>query len=147
MDVNTILLVEDNASDVDLTRRALARNRIDCNLVVASDGQEALDFLFGTEDGAVHEATRLPALILLDLNLPRVGGLDVLQQIRADPCTRRLPVVVLTSSLEEQDRAACYDLGANSYIRKPVDFVQFAEAIRQLGLYWLSINQPPPEVK
>jgi len=147
MNVHTILLVEDNASDVDLTRRALVRNQIDCDLVVASDGQEALDFLFGPEDGAVHEMTRLPALILLDLNLPRVGGLDVLQQIRADPRTRRLPVVVLTSSLEEQDIAACYDRGANSYIRKPVDFVQFAEAIRQLGRYWLGTNQPPSQVR
>ncbi len=143
MNPQTILLVEDNTSDVELTRRALAQEQIDCRLVVASDGKEALDRLFGPQS----DANPLPALILLDLKMPKVDGLEVLRRVRADPRTRRLPVVVLTSSLEEQDVALCYDLCANSYIRKPIDFVQFAEAIRQLGRYWLEINQPPPQVR
>jgi two-component system response regulator len=136
-----ILLVEDNPSDIGLTRRALDKNAISNELVVAEDGQEALDFLFG--DG---RAADLPVLVLLDLNLPRVGGLEVLKRIRADSRTRRLPVVILTSSKEQEDIARGYDYGTNSYIRKPVDFNEFAEVVRQLGLYWLVINQPPPGV-
>jgi two-component system response regulator len=136
-----ILLIEDNPSDVDLTRRALERNRIANELVVAEDGESALEYLW-REDS--HE---LPALALLDLNLPGLSGLDVLRRIRADARTRRLPVVILTSSKEEQDLAAGYDLGVNSYIRKPVDFKQFAHCIEQLGLYWLVLNEQPPAVK
>lgn len=139
MNAKIILLVEDNPSDVGLTKRALARSHIANQLVVAEDGQEALDHLFG--DQGVNE---LPALILLDLKLPRIDGLEVLRQIRANSRTSRLPVVVLTTSKEEQDVAQSYDLGANSYIRKPVDFIQFAQAVEHLGLYWLVMNEPPP---
>lgn len=139
-----ILLVEDNPSDVGLTQRALARSHIANGLVVAEDGQEALDYLFGTGVYAGLAVSDLPALILLDLKLPRVDGLAVLRRIRADERTRRLPVVILTTSREEQDVAQSYDLGANSYIRKPVDFTQFVQAIEYLGLYWLVLNEPPP---
>ncbi len=143
-----ILLVEDNPSDVALTQRALARSRIANELVVAEDGQEALDYLFGAGAYAGREVNELPALILLDLKLPRVDGLQVLRQIRADERTRRLPVVILTTSKEEQDVAQSYDLGANSYIRKPVDFIQFAQAVEQMGLYWLVLNESaPPKVR
>lgn len=135
-----ILLVEDNPSDVELTRRAFLKSRIANELVVAEDGQEVLDVLFG----AGAEARELPALVLLDLKLPRVDGLEVLRRIRADERTRRLPVVVLTTSREEQDLARSYDLGVNSYIRKPVDFNQFVESVGHLGLYWLVLNEPPP---
>src|SRR3990172_6905973 len=124
-----ILLVEDNPSDVGLTRRALAKSHVANELVVAEDGQDALDFLFGAEATAGREAAELPALVLLDLKLPRVDGLEVLRRIRADERTRRLPVVILTTSNEEQDVAQSYDLGANSYIRKPVDFAQFARGV------------------
>jgi two-component system, response regulator len=140
-----ILLVEDNPSDIGLTRRALKQSHITNRMVVAEDGRDALDYLFGVGVHAGRDPADLPTLVLLDLKLPRVSGLEVLQQIRADARTRRLPVVILTSSQEEQDIIASYDLGANSYIRKPVDFVQFAEAIHHLGLYWLVINEPPPE--
>jgi two-component system response regulator len=142
-----ILLVEDNPSDVGLTRRALSKSHVANELVVAEDGQEALDTLFGAGAHAGRDVTQLPALVLLDLKLPRVDGLEVLRWIRADERTRRLPVVILTSSQEEQDMAASYDLGVNSYIRKPVDFAQFAEAIRRLGLYWLVLNLEPPKVR
>jgi len=135
-----ILLVEDNPSDIALTRRALGKNDINAPLVVAEDGQEALDYLFGTGDAIAD----LPAVVLLDLNLPRVSGLEVLRRMRAEPRTRRIPVVILTSSNEEQDIAAGYDLGTNSYIRKPVDFNRFADTVGQLGLYWLVTNEPPP---
>jgi CheY-like chemotaxis protein len=138
MSSKTILLVEDNPSDVDLTKRALQKGRILNPLVVVEDGQDALDYLIGAETSA------LPALVLLDLKLPRVPGLEVLRRIRADASLRRIPVVILTSSNEEQDVMASYDLGVNSYIRKPVDFKQFTEAVAQLGLYWLVLNQPPP---
>jgi len=114
---------------------------------VAEGGQEALDYLFGAGAGAGRDVAQLPALVLLDLKLPKVGGLEVLRRIRADERTRRLPVVILTSSREEQDGAASYDLGVNSYIRKPVDFNQFAQAIQHLGLYWLVLNEPPPKVR
>jgi two-component system, response regulator len=144
MSKKTILLVEDNPSDIDLTKRALSKGRIANELVVVEDGQEALDYLFGTGDYAGRHSLPSLAVILLDLKLPKVGGLEVLKRIRADARTRRLPVVVLTSSKEEQDIAKSYDLGANSYIRKPVDFSQFAVAIDNLGLYWLVLNEQPP---
>jgi len=143
MDQNkSILLVEDNASDIDLTRRALAKSRIANELIVAEDGQEALDYLWGTGTFSGRDASNLPALMLLDLKLPKIPGLEVLQRVRADPRTRRLPTVILTTSREEQDIAAGYDLGANSYVLKPVDFTQFEVAIEQLGLYWLLLNEP-----
>ena len=147
MNPKTILLVEDNPSDIELTKRALGKSHVANELVVAEDGQEALDYLFGERTYAGREITQLPALVLLDLKLPKVDGLEVLQRIRADQQTRRQPGVVLTSSKEEQDLAASYDLGINSYIRKPVDFVQFVQTIQQLGLYWLVLNEPPPKVK
>ncbi|MFA6292682.1 MAG: response regulator [Victivallales bacterium] len=143
----TILLVEDNPSDVALTKRALLKSRITNEMVVVEDGQEALDYLFCTGPHAKRDITKLPTVVLLDLKLPKVSGLDVLKRIRSDEHTRRLPVVILTSSKEEQDLAAGYDLGVNSYIRKPVDFVQFAAAIEHLGLYWLVLNEAPPVPK
>ena len=142
---SVVLLVEDNSSDVELTRRALKKSHISNELVVARDGQEALDYIFGTGSYATRDITQLPALVLLDLDLPKVEGLEVLVHIRADERTRRLPVVILSSSKEEQDIVASYDIGANSYIRKPVDFEQFAQAIQHLGLYWLVLNEAPPE--
>jgi two-component system, response regulator len=146
MNSGAILLVEDNPSDVGLTQRALRKGHVVNPMVVAEDGQEALDYLFGTGAYAGREVTDQPVLILLDLKLPRIGGLEVLRRIRADLRTRRLPVVVLTTSQEEQDVATSYDLGANSYVRKPVDFNQFAADIQQLGLYWLALNEAPPKV-
>lgn len=146
MNQQVILLVEDNPSDVGLTRRALAKSAIRNELVVAEDGQEALDYLFCEGRHAGRDIAELPVLVLLDLNLPRVGGLDVLQRIRSDSRTRRLPVVILTSSNEQADVARGYDYGTNSYIRKPVDFHEFADVVRQLGLYWLVINEQPPKV-
>jgi len=142
-----LLLVEDNPSDVGLTERALQKARIANEMVVAQDGQEALDFLWAEGAYAGRDAADLPSLVLLDLKLPKVSGLDVLRRIRGDARTRRLPVVILTTSKEEQDVAAGYELGANSYIRKPVDFHQFAAAVEQLGLYWLVLNEAPPKVK
>lgn len=139
-----ILLVEDNPDDEALTLRALARNNIRNEVVVARDGAEALDWLFGTGAHQGRDPRELPSLILLDLKLPKVDGLEVLRRLRADERTRLTPVVILTSSREEQDRISGYTLGANSYIRKPVDFGQFVEAVRQLGLYWLVLNEPPP---
>ncbi len=139
-----ILLVEDNPSDIGLTQRALAKSHITNKLVVTEDGQEALDYLFGAGQHTGRDVNELPALILLDLKLPRVDGLEVLRRVRADPRTHRLPVVILTTSSEEQDMAQSYDLGANSYIRKPVDFIQFANAVEHLGLYWLVMNEQPP---
>jgi len=139
-----ILLVEDNPSDVKLTRRALDKNQITNELVVAEDGGEALDYLFGTGKHAGRDVKDIPAVVMLDLKLPRVDGLEVLQKIRANDLTALLPVVVLTSSDQEQDIIASYRLGANSYIRKPVDFSRFAEAVRTLGMYWLLLNEPAP---
>jgi CheY-like chemotaxis protein len=143
----TILLVEDNPSDVDLTKRALSKSHILNELVVAEDGQEALDYLFGTGIYAARDSAMLPTLVLLDLKLPKIDGHEVLRRIRADNRTKRLPVVILTSSKEERDVAASYENGANSYIRKPVDFLQFVEAIKNLGLYWLVLNEPPPKAE
>ena len=139
-----ILLVEDNADDEELTRRALKKNKIMNELIVARDGAEVLGYLLGDGDHAGHNKDSLPSVILLDLKLPKIDGIEVLRRLRADCRTRRIPVVILTSSSEEQDIAAGYDLGTNSYIRKPVDFHQFADVIKQLGMYWLVTNQAPP---
>jgi two-component system response regulator len=139
-----IMLVEDNADDEALTLRALKRNNIHNEVVVARDGVEALDYLFGTGVHAERDLALMPQLILLDLKLPRIDGLQVLRRLRADNRTRLLPVVILTSSKEQQDLIEGYSLGANSYVRKPVDFGQFVEAVRQLGLYWLLLNEAPP---
>jgi two-component system response regulator len=144
MENKTILLVEDNPDDEALTLRALKRNNILNEVIVARDGAEALDYLFARGVHGGRDAGKQPEVILLDLKLPKVDGLEVLQQIRQDERTRRLPVVILTSSNEERDIIAGYDLGANSYIRKPVDFNQFMEAVRQLGMYWLVLNVSPP---
>ena len=140
-----ILLVEDNPDDEKLTVRALKKNNIANEVAIARDGVEALDYLFGTGAHAGRDTTLLPTLILLDLKLPKMDGQEVLRRIRADVRTRRLPVVILTSSKEEQDLMQGYDGGANSYIRKPVDFTQFTEVVRQLGLYWLVLNETPPK--
>jgi two-component system response regulator len=146
MNSRLILLVDDNVSDVELTKRALEKRHINNELLAVEDGKEALDYLFAEGVHAGRDVTDLPVLVLLDLKLPKLDGLEVLRRIRADPRTKRLPVVILTSSSEQQDLAAGYDLGANSYIRKPVDFAKFAEAIEYLGLYWLVLNEPPPKV-
>jgi len=140
----TILLVEDNPDDEALTLRALKKNNILNEIIVARDGVEALDFIFGTGTFAGRDVRDLPQVILLDLKLPRVNGFEVLTKIRADERTKLLPVVILTSSREEQDLAKGYGLGANSYVRKPVDFNQFFEAVGQLGLYWLVLNEALP---
>ena len=139
-----ILLVEDNLDDETLTLRALHKNKILNEIIVARDGAEALDFLFGTGVHAGRDTTIQPQLILLDLKLPKVDGLEVLKRLRADPRTALQPVAILTTSNEERDIVASYQLGANSYIRKPVDFDSFIEAVRQLGLYWLVLNTAPP---
>jgi two-component system, response regulator len=139
-----ILLVEDNPSDVELTKRALNKNNITNKLVVAQDGKEALDYLFGTGTYAGRDIKDYPAVVLLDLKLPKINGLEVLRNIRANELTKLLPVVILTTSVQEEDVITSYKLGANSYVRKPVDFNQFAEAVRNLGLYWLVLNEPPP---
>jgi CheY-like chemotaxis protein len=142
-----ILLVEDNADDEMLTRRALKKNNILNEVIAAHDGVEALDYLFGKGIHKDRDMSIPPAIVLLDLKLPRVDGLEVLRQLRSDTRTKLLPVVILTSSKEEQDLITGYSLGANSYIRKPVDFGQFMEAVRQLGLYWLVLNEAPPKAE
>lgn len=144
MDKQTVLLVEDNPDDVELTLRAFKKNNLLNEVVVASDGVEALDYLFGTGAYAGRDPSKLPQLVLLDLKLPRIDGLEVLRRIRGDASTQFLPVVVLTSSKEEQDMVRSYSLHANSYIRKPVNFDRFIEAVRQLGFYWLILNESPP---
>jgi two-component system response regulator len=146
MNTKKILLVEDNPSDIKLTRRALAQNQITNELIIAEDGGEALDYLFATGQYAGRDARDTPAVVLLDLKLPRIDGLEVLQKIRANEATRLLPVVILTSSDQEADIISGYNLGANSYIRKPVDFHRFTEAVRNLGMYWLLLNEPPPMI-
>jgi len=138
-----VLLVEDNPDDEALTLRALARHDLADQVVVARDGQEALDFLFGEGRYKGRDASILPRLILLDLKLPKIDGLQVLERLRAHPPTRRIPVVILTSSGEARDMRRSYDLGANSYVRKPVDFARFIEAARHLGSYWLVLNEVP----
>jgi len=142
-----ILLVEDNLDDVALTQRAFKKGNVFNELIVAPDGAEALDYLFGTGKYAGQRDERIPELILLDLKLPKIDGLEVLRRLRADEGTRLLPVVVLTSSKEDQDIVDSYKFGANSYIRKPVDFNQFVEAAKNLGLYWLVLNEPAPRKK
>ena len=139
-----VLLVEDNPDDEALTRRAFRQNNIGNPLVVARDGAEALDYLFGEGDYAERDVSDLPQVVLLDLNLPKIPGLEVLRRIRDDPRTRLLPVVVLTTSKQEQDVVDGYRNGANGYVRKPVDFDEFVAAARQLGLYWLLLNEGPP---
>lgn len=144
MNKRPIMLVEDNPDDEVLTLMALRDNNI-CNpIVVARDGQEALDYLFCTGPFYDRDPRAIPAIVLLDLKLPKIDGLEVLRRVRSYEATRLIPVVVLTSSKEEKDLISSYELGANSYIRKPIDFPQFTAAIRQLGLYWLVLNQPPP---
>jgi two-component system, response regulator len=138
-----ILLVEDRPDDVELTIRAFAKTDFDAEIVVARDGDEALDYLFGTGSHAGRDPSLTPAVMLLDLKLRKVDGLEVLRRVRSDDRTRHLPVVVLTSSKEQRDVHDCYDLGANSFIRKPVDFTQFVDVARQLGRYWLALNEPP----
>ena len=138
-----ILLVEDNQQDEVLTVRALKKHQVHNELIVCRDGAEALDWLFRRGSHAERDAEIIPQVILLDLKLPKVDGLEVLREIRGNPQTKKYPVVILTTSDEDQDIDRSYDLGANSYVRKPVDFAQFAEAIRNLGLYWLVINEPP----
>ncbi len=144
MDNKIILLVEDNPDDEALTLRALKKNNISNQVIVARDGAEALEYLFGTGQYSGRAANLTPQVVLLDLKLPKVEGLEVLRRMRANESTKLLPVVILTSSNEEQDRINGYDSGANSYVRKPVDFNQFIEAVRQLGLYWLILNEQPP---
>jgi len=145
MSKKTILLVEDNPDDEALTLRAFKKNNIQNEVVVTRDGAEALDYLFATGPYAGRDTSVMPQLILLDLKLPKIGGLEVLERIRADKRMRLLPVVILTSSKEEQDIIDGYGLGVNSYIRKPVDFCQFTESIRLLGMYWLVLNEPLPK--
>jgi two-component system response regulator len=144
MSDKVILLVEDDPNDEVLILRGLKKHNILNEVIVVRDGAEALDFLFGTGAHAGATTPELPQVVLLDLNLPKIGGLDVLRRIRSDERTRLLPVVILTSSKEDRDLIDGYSLGANSYVQKPVDFVQFAEAVGRLGLYWLLINQKPP---
>jgi two-component system response regulator len=142
--MQTILLVEDNPDDVELTRRAFKKGNILNELVVARDGVEALDYLFATGQYADRDLREVPSVILLDLKLPKLDGLEVLRRLRDNPQTSLLPVVVLTSSKEEEDIVRSYQLRANSYIRKPVDFTEFMDAVRNLGLYWLLLNVSPP---
>ncbi len=143
----TIFLVEDNPDDIELTLRALKKYNIKNDITVVRDGAEALDYLFATGAYSDRDTTTMPSVVILDLKLPKVDGLEVLQRIRADERTKLVPVVILTSSNEEQDMINGYKFGANSYVRKPVDFTQFLEAARQLGLYWLVTNEPPPKLR
>jgi two-component system, response regulator len=144
MKEHVIVMVEDNRNDEDLALRAFKSSNLTNRIVVLRDGQEALDYLLAKGAYASRAATEVPLVVLLDLNLPKISGLEVLRRLRAEPTTKLLPVVILTSSVEDQDRLAGYELGANSYVRKPVEFTQFTEAVKQLGLYWLLLNEPPP---
>ena len=146
MEEKMILLVEDNPDDEALTLRAFRKNKMRNKIVVVRDGEEALDFLFCRGAYAARDPDDLPEMVLLDLKLPKIDGLEVLRQIRANPRNSLLPIVILTSSREEQDLIEGYKEGANSYVRKPVDFNQFVEAVKQLGLYWLVLNEPPPRI-
>jgi len=146
-DDKIILLVEDNPDDVELTRLVFEKNMLANRVVVAHDGVEALEYLFGTGAHAGRDLSKQPQLVLLDIKLPKVDGIEVLRRVRGDPRTRLQPVVILTSSNEERDVVASYALGANSYVRKPVDYAEFSEAIRLLGLYWLVFNAPPPPAR
>jgi two-component system response regulator len=139
-----ILLVEDNANDERLTMLALEKSNVLREVVVARDGVEALDYLFARGPHAQRDASDLPALVLLDLKLPRIDGIEVLRRIRSEPLTKMLPVVIFTSSSEERDLVECYSSGCNSYVCKPIDFSRFVESVRQLGLYWLVVNEAPP---
>jgi CheY-like chemotaxis protein len=141
----TILLVEDNPDDEELTVRAFKADNLSNDIVVVHDGAEALDYLFGMGLYAVRDVTTMPTLVLLDLNLPKIDGLEVLSRLRADPRTKRLPVIILTTSHEQDEVSKAYDRGCNSYVRKPVESSQFRNAVNQLGLYWLIHNVPPPE--
>ncbi len=140
-----ILLVEDNPDDEALTMRALKASKLANEIVITRDGNEALEFLFGTGQYEGRDLSLMPAVVLLDLKLPKVSGLEVLERMRADPRTKITPVVVLTSSSEDEDMLRSYQLGANSYVRKPVVFGKFADAVSQLGMYWMLLNQPPPK--
>jgi two-component system response regulator len=144
MQKKVILLVEDNPDDEALTLRAFKKHHITNEVFVARDGVQAIDYLFGTGEHSARDAGALPQVVLLDLKLPKVDGLEVLRRIRADDKTKLLPVVILTSSKAEEDLVAGYGLGANSYVRKPVDFNDFSQVIRELGMYWVLINEPPP---
>ena len=145
MDKATILLIEDNPDDVELTLHAFQKNHMANEVVVASDGAEGLDYLFGTGKYVGRDADELPALILLDLQLPKIGGLEVLRKVREDERTKRIPVVIMTTSDEEEDIVNGYNGGANSYLRKPVDFAEFMNAVKQLEMYWMVLNTPPPK--
>ena len=147
MKSKVILLVEDNPSDIELTKRAFAKAHIANEVIVAENGRDALDYLFRTGKYTDRDIDMVPMLVLLDIKMPVMDGLETLKYIRSDELTRRLPVVILTSSREEEDLARSYDLGVNSYICKPVDFNQFADAVKNLGLYWLVLNEPPPPPK
>jgi len=139
-----ILLVEDNPNDVELTLRAFEKSKIASEIVVAHDGEQAIDYLFATGRHAGRDPAIMPEVVLLDMKLPKLDGLGVLRRMRADERTRRLPVVMLTSSKEERDVTSSYDLGANSFVRKPVDFGEFVDAAKHLGIYWLVMNEPGP---
>ena len=145
MDRTTILLIEDNPDDVELTLHAFQKNNMANDIVVAGDGAEGLDYLFGTGKYAGRDAEESPALILLDLQLPKIGGLEVLRRVREDERTKRIPVVIMTNSDEEEDIVNGYNGGANSYLRKPVDFTEFMNSVKQLEMYWLVLNTPPPK--
>lgn len=142
-----ILLVEDNPNDVELTLRAFEKSKVANEIVVAADGEEAIDYLFATGAHANRDRTLMPEVVLLDLKLPKIDGLGVLRRMRADERTKRLPVVMLTSSKEEKDVVSSYDFGANSFVRKPVAFAEFVEAAKQLGIYWLVLNEPSSAAK
>ena len=146
-DRRVILLVEDNPDDIELTVRAFEKSKILNELIVTRDGVEALDFLFGSGKYSGRDTSIMPAVILLDLKLPKLDGMEVLKQVRSDPRTKILPVVILTSSKEEQDLINGYSLGANSYLRKPISFNKFVDAVQQLAIYWLVLNEAPPSVK
>jgi two-component system response regulator len=145
MSDKTVLLVEDDPRDQELTMRALQKSKVQYQVVVAHDGVEALDYLFGRGAHSGRDVTEVPALIILDLKLPRLTGIEVLREIRANPVTRLVPAVILTSSNQDEDLMASYSEGANSYVQKPVEFTEFATAVANLGLYWLTVNEPLPD--